>query len=185
MSIVVSDTSPIRALHQLGLISLLETLFGEVLVPPAVVAELAAPRRAFPSIDVASVACLRVTAPKDQSQVAILRRTLDAGESEAIALALELGADLIDEASGRSEARRLGIQPVGVLAVLIRGKKSGAVSAVMPLVDRLRDDFGFFVSTHLAGTIRQLCRGVIAPMTILTHLSLHLQYPCRRNGVRR
>jgi len=52
--------------------------------------------------------------------------------------------------------RRLGIQPVGVLAVLIRGKKSGAVSAVMPLVDRLRDDFGFFVSTHLAGTIRQL-----------------------------
>src|SRR3954469_23906468 len=137
MAIVVSDTSPIRALHQLGQLSLLEMLFGEVLVPPAVAAELAAPRRAFPPIDVTTIGCLRLRAPQDQSRVASLLQKLDPGESEAIALALELGADLlIDEATGRSEARRLGIQPVGVLAVLVRGKQAGAVTAVMPLVER-------------------------------------------------
>jgi hypothetical protein len=51
VAIVVSDTSPIRALHQIGQLSLLEYLFGDVLIPPAVMEELAAPRRNFPPLD--------------------------------------------------------------------------------------------------------------------------------------
>ncbi len=61
----------------------------------------------------------------------------------------------MDEAAGRTEARRLGIQPIGILAVLVRTKNSGAVTAVMPLVDRLRNEFGFFVSSELARAIRE------------------------------
>lgn len=40
---------------------------------------------------------------------------LDPGESEAIALVLEIGADLllIDERRGRAEAHRLGIKLLG------------------------------------------------------------------------
>ena len=38
--IVVSDTSPVTALLQVDYGSLLPTLFGEVLIPPAVQAEL-------------------------------------------------------------------------------------------------------------------------------------------------
>lgn len=43
MAVVVSDTSPIRALGHLGLIDLLRELYGEVLLPPAVDAELRNP----------------------------------------------------------------------------------------------------------------------------------------------
>ena len=43
MSVVVSDTSPIRALKHLKLTSLLTQLFGEVLVPPGVADELRNP----------------------------------------------------------------------------------------------------------------------------------------------
>ena len=40
MAVVVSDTSPIRALSHLGRVDLLRELFGTVLVPPAVDEEL-------------------------------------------------------------------------------------------------------------------------------------------------
>ncbi len=43
MAIVVSDTSPVRALAHLGRLDLLKTLFGEVLIPPAVLDELEQP----------------------------------------------------------------------------------------------------------------------------------------------
>jgi predicted nucleic acid-binding protein len=43
--IVVSNTSPLQYLHQVGLLDLLEKLYGEVLVPPAVQEELRAGER--------------------------------------------------------------------------------------------------------------------------------------------
>ena len=52
MAVIVSDTSPIRALHHLGQVEWLDVLFGEVFVPPAVADELANPAARFSSIDV-------------------------------------------------------------------------------------------------------------------------------------
>jgi predicted nucleic acid-binding protein len=56
---------------------------------------------------------------EDQSLGRLLRASLDAGEAEAIALALELSADLIllDEKDGRSVAARAGLRVTGVLGV--------------------------------------------------------------------
>src|SRR5438067_2470013 len=103
MPIVASDTSPLRALAHLGLLDLLGTMFGEVYVPPGVIAQLRSPRRRFPSLDLSGVKSIRVQAPVDAALIADLMRHLDLGESQAIALALELGAKtlLMDEASGR------------------------------------------------------------------------------------
>src|SRR5206468_2206683 len=130
-------------------------LFGEVLIPPAVVDELAAPRKRFPSLDAATIPGVKVVSPTNQQEVLKLRDALDPGECEAIVLAGELGADLlIDESAGRAEARRRGVRVIGVLALLIHAKQLGKVNAVMPLVEKLRDQFGFFVSPQLAQAIR-------------------------------
>jgi predicted nucleic acid-binding protein len=50
--------------------------------------------------------------------------TLDAGESEAIAMSLECPADLLimDESSGRAMARNLKIRITGTLGVLLKAK---------------------------------------------------------------
>ena len=95
--IVVSDTSVITALIQIGRIEWLSTIFGAVVIPEAVADELAVSHVDLP-------AWISVTAVHDKAAVAEEARKLDAGESEAIVLAVELGADflLIDEKLGRA-----------------------------------------------------------------------------------
>jgi uncharacterized protein len=158
-AIVVSDTSPLRALAHLGKLDLLGALFGETYVPPGVVAELQTPRRRFPTLDVTTVPSIRVRAPTDNSLVAELNRTLDAGESEAIALAIELGAAtlLIDEASGRNEARRRGLAVIGVIGILRDAKRAALIPVVKPLLDELVAGLGFFIAEPLRVQILTDC----------------------------
>src|SRR6266540_397775 len=109
MAVVVSDTSPIRALDFLKSLHLLQRLFSEVVVPPAVRDELAIPRKRFRAIEVTEIPGAVVRSPVDISAVKQLERELQSGESQAIILARELGAQLlIDEMDGRRIARQLG-----------------------------------------------------------------------------
>jgi predicted nucleic acid-binding protein len=80
-----------------------------------------------------------------------LKRTLDPGESEAIALAIEIGAEavLIDEADGRAVATALGLKPRGVLGILVDAKKLGLIPEVAPLIVQLRDRIQFRMSSEL------------------------------------
>jgi hypothetical protein len=150
MSIVVSDTSPIRALHFLKQTALLQHLFGTVIVPPAVAIELAQPRNPFEPVDLSIMAFVEVRAPHDQQRVAQYAAALDIGEAEAIALAVELGATLlIDEIEGRAAAAAAGVPFVGVLGVLARAKRHGLIDEVRPLLDRLRSELRFRIAQKL------------------------------------
>jgi predicted nucleic acid-binding protein len=82
--IVVSDTSPITSLLQTGHGELLPILFGKVLVPTAVEAELLRFHVALPD-------WLRVQPIVDHQQADDLGVLLDRGEAEAIVLAEDAG----------------------------------------------------------------------------------------------
>ena len=71
-----------------------------------------------------------------------MRQRLDPGEAEAIALALEIRPDalLIDETRGRVVERRLGLPLIGVLALLVRAKRTSMITAVRPLMDLKASD---------------------------------------------
>src|SRR5438094_6903167 len=106
MPIIVSDTSPVRALDHLGQLDLLSDLFETILIPPAVERELLLPRKRFRPITVNEIRGASVRAPSDAPFVRSLGGQLDPGEAEAIALARELDARLlIDERAGRAGAR--------------------------------------------------------------------------------
>jgi predicted nucleic acid-binding protein len=84
--IVVSDTTPISSLVQIGAEALLRTFCGSILIPSAVDVEL---RRFHTSVS----AWISVRPVSDLSLVSKLPVELDPGEAEAIALVKETRAD--------------------------------------------------------------------------------------------
>ncbi|WP_375510016.1 hypothetical protein [uncultured Nostoc sp.] len=106
--IVVSDTSPLSSLAIVGYISILQDIYNTVIIPEAVANELANTSDEDERVTaVLSLDWIEIRQATDQEAVARLQneQRLDLGESEAIALALELNADelLIDERLGRRE----------------------------------------------------------------------------------
>jgi predicted nucleic acid-binding protein len=155
--LVVSDTSPIRALAHLGRLDLLASLFDEVLVPPAVARELRSPRWGA-AVEPADIASITITERPKPESFASVPAELDEGESEAIALALERGiiAILIDERDADAAARELGLKPLGVLGLLLQAKSAGLLERVIPLVERLRRELRFRMTDELQDRVRQL-----------------------------
>lgn len=138
--IIISDTSPLNYLGLLGMLSILPRLFGRVLIPPTVAEELreVAPRSA--ELDAAIRAgWLEVREARNVALVAELACELDAGESEATALACKSGFALllIAEREGRAAAIGRGLEVVGTGGILLRAKASGMIEQARSLLDWL------------------------------------------------
>ncbi|WP_242062041.1 DUF3368 domain-containing protein [Nostoc punctiforme] len=73
---------------------------------------------------------LQIRASKLITLVNSLNQRLGKGESEAIALAIELNTDyvLLDDSTARREAKRLGLNIKGTLAVIKKLSKDGKIS---------------------------------------------------------
>lgn len=151
--IVVSDTSALSALFLIGQLDLLPSLYGQVVVPPAVMREILQLEIQF-SHDISGLknaAWLSVIPVSDIKKVRAYQQVLDEGESEAIVLIVEISADLllIDEIRGRKVAQSEGIPHTGVLGVLLSAKSKGLVDVVRPILDSLRTETNFRISKEL------------------------------------
>lgn len=138
--IVVSDASPVLNLARVSRLQLLASLYKHVVIPEAVYAELTAARRDLPlAIDLASTSWLTVAAAKDHERVQELCKDLDAGEAEAIVLALERHADLllVDERRGRRIAAAFGLNVRRLLGVLTDAKQADLIEKAKPVLDEL------------------------------------------------
>ena len=141
--IVISDTSAITNLAAIDQLTLLPLLYGQVIIPEAVYRELAdIDPPVSGGVEVQTATWLEVKLITNREVVDRLQSEvgLDPGESEAIALALAIEADLllIDERRGRTEADRLGIKITGLLGILVEAKRQNLIVAVKPLMDAFR-----------------------------------------------
>ena len=144
---VVSNTGPLIALATIGQFDLLPRLFGEVLIPPAVRAEIL-DQNTMNAVTAADWIMVRTA--RDEIAVRLLKGELDAGESEAIVLARELNADLllIDDRSARRRAGAIELSTIGTLGVLLLAKEKGLIPVLEPLLGDLRRA-GFHMSDEL------------------------------------
>ena len=138
--IVVADSGPLRYLIALGQQELLPRIFGETWLPSDVVRELSAAEtppevRAFLNNP---PEWLKVQDPSERALAAI-NKELDIGERAALALARELGADLVlvDDAAARREATILRIRVTGTVGVLRLAAERGWID-VPAVVEQLR-----------------------------------------------
>jgi predicted nucleic acid-binding protein len=140
--IVVSNSSPLIALERLTMGELLAKLFSKVHIPRAVREE------AFK--DIILPTWLEEHSLSQPLSAEILRWRLGSGEREAIALTLELQADLLlmDELPGRRAALSLGLKVTGTLGVLLRAKQDNLIPTVKPFIEQLAT-LGFYVDEDL------------------------------------
>ncbi|MBI3734045.1 MAG: DUF3368 domain-containing protein [Chloroflexi bacterium] len=145
---VVSNTSPIINLARISQLDLLRRIYSELLIPEAVWQEIVVHGAGQPGADETRQATwIHMRAVSNRALVQSLRQELDAGEAEAIALALEVGAEalVMDERLGRETARHLGLRCVGLVGVLVAAKHQGRITAIKPPLDLLRSTANFRV----------------------------------------
>ncbi len=150
--IVVSDTSPVANLILIGKLVLLEQLFGEILIPTAVHNEILKLKPLGHNISVYEKAhWIKIRDAENQSKADELMQHLDEGESEAIALALEIHCNLIlmDERLGTKIARTEGLSTIGLVGVLLLAKQKAFLPAIKPILDELKIKAGFWLGTNL------------------------------------
>lgn len=144
-AVVVTDSTCLIGLERAGELRLLPVLFDEIFIPPEVQAEFGV-----------ALPWLKVVAPTDEAMVEVLRESLDDGEAEAMALARELGCEIIlDERKARAVAERLGLRCVGTGGLLLRAKHRGLIPSVKPVLDKLAAN-GFHASDELRERILKL-----------------------------
>jgi len=120
---IVSDSTTLIILFDLNRLELLSNLFPKIIIPSAVYDEISIKK----SIILPDF--ISVDKPKESEILKSLKLLLDLGESEAIALALELDSRLIiDEKKGRKMAERQGLKIIGLLGIVYLNIKKGFIS---------------------------------------------------------
>jgi predicted nucleic acid-binding protein len=144
---VIADASGLIALQQIEELSLLEKLFGEILIPPAVAREVAPGLASLPP-------WIQVCALGKTANERVLAANLGAGETEVLGLALEREDAwlILDDAPARRLAGALSLKVLGTAAVLLQAKQASLIPRVRPLLDALLAN-GFRLSPKVYQTI--------------------------------
>ena len=143
--IVVSNSSPLIALSSVDRLDLLQLLFDMVIIPFAVrdevMSETSKTIGELPSF-------IRVEPVAAEFPVRFLKMNLHAGESEAIALALERGLPgiILDDKNARVIAADLGLKVIGTLGLLILGKQDGFLTEVRPIISQIIERVNFRIA---------------------------------------
>ncbi|WP_089728500.1 DUF3368 domain-containing protein [Candidatus Thiosymbion oneisti] len=134
---VVSNTTPIISLSSIGKVSILNELFGEIIISQAVYDEIKA-KRSYGCDEVDSY-FIRIQSIRGEVYRDLLLNQLDLGEAETIILAKEINADfvIIDENVGYKIAKNSNLEAVRTLSILLKAKEEGIISEIKPLLDEM------------------------------------------------
>ena len=134
---VICNTSALQYLHQLNRLDLLRELYGKVIVPEAVAAEVAAGKTH--AVDLPDLAALPWVSVQAVAPCAVAPGDLGAGELAVLSLAAACPGALVvlDDGLARRYARLARIRFTGTCGILLRAKQRGLVPAIKPLLDQL------------------------------------------------
>ena len=150
----VSNSTPLIGLSIVGHLELLREFYGEIWIPPAVWQEVVdAGQGLAGSREVAAAVAagwMRVVVPPDPQLDQLLKQELDAGEAEAIALAVSSAAEVlaIDERAGRQMTQNYNLNIIGTVGLLTRAAQESRIISLRDDLDRLRG-IGFRISNRL------------------------------------
>ena len=148
---IISDSMTLIILFDLQRLELLSNLFLQVYIPKAVYDEISVKK------EITLPAFMKVKEAHSCDKLDTFMMLLDAGESEAIALALALKMPLIiDEKKGRKIALQEGIRIIGLLGVIYLNIKKSylTVGEAKQFLEDARAH-GYRISQHLVDAMFQ------------------------------
>lgn len=136
-STVISNTTPIISLCSVGYEFILKELFRKIVIPQAVDIELRSLDK--PGSHFSHLEWVEVVSVQNEDFVMFLRKDIDKGEAETIALARQMNADvvIIDENVGYQIARHFGLSVVRTLSILEVAKNKRIISRIRPIVEQM------------------------------------------------
>ncbi|MBK9338438.1 MAG: DUF3368 domain-containing protein [Lewinellaceae bacterium] len=128
--VVISDTSCLIVLDNISQLHLLHALFGQIVITPVVAEEYGKELPIW----------FEVVAPKNISLQKLLEESVDAGEAESIALAVETQGSIliVDDLRARKVAVSLGLTITGTLGVVASAKQRGIIPAARPIFEQIQ-----------------------------------------------
>ena len=137
-NLIVSDTTALIILERLDALSLLCSLFDQILIPQAVMDELLTGNSEINEL-MQLAGCYNVISVNASARLLELSQWLDRGEAEAIELALVRQLPLIiDERKGRKIALMKNLSVIGLagLMVLAAERQYKTPKAALELLDK-------------------------------------------------
>jgi uncharacterized protein len=135
---IVSNTSPLILLANIGKLDLIKKIYNDVIVPKYVYAECIRDKKPY-SKELDSFLHGKIQEIKDKKGMENLMLVIDKGEAAASQLALEKGIKkiLIDDLKGRNIAIYNGLHVIGTIGFLIKAKKEENIEEIKPLLEKL------------------------------------------------
>lgn len=136
---VVVNSTPLVAFWAIGRLDILRSLFGEIVIPPAVRDEFLSIEKESRRQALRVERWIRVVKLDNPNRTGAFSN-LDEGEAEVLVLAEELDASLvlIDERKARRYAERLNLPLSGTLGVILLAKEEGIITTVAPLLKAIQ-----------------------------------------------
>ncbi len=143
-NVIIADTSVLIALTNINELEILQKVYKTIAITPEVLNEFG---ETIPK-------WIKVEEVKDRKKIDILKLELDKGEASSLALAIEKNNCLliIDERKGRKIAKRIGLNIIGLLGVLIKAKEQNIFSEIKPILEKL-EKVDFRISQELKSRI--------------------------------
>ena len=125
---IVSDSTCLIGLERINRLDIPPQLYNKFWIPAAVSTEIGF-----------SLPWLEVRQVQNQTLVSSLRSQVGWGESEAIALSIEIenATILLDDKKARRIAEQFGLPITGTVGMLLKAKRRGVVEAIAPVLDAL------------------------------------------------
>ena len=128
--VIVSDTSCLIVLTNIGVLELLHTVYGKIITTFEIAIEYG---EALPGWIV-------IETLTDKSRQRLLEMQIDKGEASAIDLALETPncVVILDDFKARKVAQSLQITLTGTIGVIVKAKLKGLIPSIKPYLEKIR-----------------------------------------------
>jgi predicted nucleic acid-binding protein len=127
---IISNTSCLIILTNIGQLDLLHSLYGSIVITPEVAAEY----------DENLPEWIQVKTVQDTDKIKMLQNSLDLGEASTIALALEMPEHsiiILDDKKARRAAKDFGLHLTGTLGVISKAYKAGIIPDISKIMNDL------------------------------------------------